>query len=69
MNNIKTRSTITCPACGFQRNEVMPVNSCQYFWQCPDCNDLIKPKKADCCVYCSYGDVNCPPVQQDRSCC
>lgn len=23
----------------------------------------------DCCVYCSYGSVKCPPIQAQRSCC
>ena len=22
----------------------------------------------DCCVFCSYGDVKCPPIQQGERC-
>ncbi|MHA2389931.1 MAG: GDCCVxC domain-containing (seleno)protein, partial [Candidatus Hodarchaeales archaeon] len=22
------------------------------------------PKQGDCCVFCSYGDVKCPPMQE-----
>lgn len=29
----------------------------------------FKAEKGDCCVYCSYGEVKCPPVQQGTSCC
>jgi hypothetical protein len=28
---------------------------------------LLKPKSGDCCVFCSYGDVPCPPIQEARS--
>ncbi|MGE0674778.1 MAG: GDCCVxC domain-containing (seleno)protein, partial [Methylibium sp.] len=24
------------------------------------------PKSGDCCVYCSYGTVPCPPIQAQR---
>ncbi|WP_321163938.1 GDCCVxC domain-containing (seleno)protein, partial [Idiomarina zobellii] len=30
---------------------------------------LLKPLKGDCCVYCSYGTVKCPPIQEGQSCC
>ena len=25
-------------------------------------------KKVDCCVYCSYGNIKCPPVQKGECC-
>jgi hypothetical protein len=27
-------STLVCPACGATRTETMPVDSCQYFYEC-----------------------------------
>ena len=30
---------------------------------------VLKPLKGDCCVFCSYGTVKCPPIQQGQSCC
>jgi hypothetical protein len=27
-----------------------------------------KPKPGDCCVFCSYGSVPCPPMQEGKSC-
>jgi uncharacterized protein (DUF4415 family) len=30
---------------------------------------LLKPKPGDCCVFCSYGDVPCPPIQEARASC
>jgi hypothetical protein len=26
----------------------------------------LRPKAGDCCVFCSYGTVPCPPVQEVR---
>lgn len=56
-------SKITCPNCGHQKEEIMPTDACQYFYECEDCHQLMKPKYGDCCVYCSYGSEKCPPVQ------
>jgi hypothetical protein len=64
---IELRSTLTCPACGHQATETMPTDSCQYFYECTSCGALLKPKAGDCCVFCSFGSVPCPPVQQERS--
>jgi phage terminase large subunit GpA-like protein len=57
-------STVTCPACGRRTEAEMPADACQFFWQCPGCGTVLRPKAGDCCVFCSYGDVPCPPVQQ-----
>jgi len=57
-------STLTCPHCSFQKQETMPTDSCQFFWECPECKQLHKPLEGDCCVFCSYGDVPCPPIQE-----
>nr|WP_083921062.1 GDCCVxC domain-containing (seleno)protein [Hahella ganghwensis] len=56
-------SEITCPKCGFKKLETMPTDACQWFYQCEQCQTLLKPKTGDCCVYCSYGSVPCPPIQ------
>ena len=66
---IITESIITCPQCGYQKKEVMPVNACQYFYECENCKAIIKPLPGDCCVYCSCGTVKCPPMQTNTSCC
>lgn len=66
---IETRSVITCPHCGFRQEEEMPTNACQFFYQCSQCNTVIRPKEGDCCVYCSYGTVQCPPMQAGTACC
>jgi hypothetical protein len=62
-------STLTCPKCGEKSKEKMPTDSCQYYYECSFCGVLLKPKIGDCCVYCSYGDIPCPPIQQEKGCC
>jgi hypothetical protein len=64
---IDLRSTITCPACGHQAVETMPMESCRYFYECKGCGALLKPNAGDCCVFCSFGSVPCPPVQEAAS--
>ena len=60
-------SELTCPFCGFKKKEIMPTNACQFFYECTNCEKLLKPNKGDCCVFCSYGTVMCPPVQEKGS--
>lgn len=67
--SIILNSVITCPNCGHKKEEVMPTDACQYFYDCENCKAVLKPKDGDCCVFCSYGTVKCPPIQQGVSCC
>ncbi|MCZ7656242.1 MAG: hypothetical protein M5R42_21245 [Rhodocyclaceae bacterium] len=65
-------SVITCPECGHARTEVMPTDACQWFYECVNCRRVLRPKKGDCCVFCSYGTVPCPPIQlhgRNGDCC
>lgn len=66
---VELLSTITCPNCRFQKKETMPTNACQFFYECENCKSLLKPKDGDCCVYCSYGTIKCPPIQLNENCC
>lgn len=69
MSSILLHSVLTCPHCGFRKEEVMPVDACQYFYECGMCKTLLRPNPGDCCVFCSFGTVKCPPVQAERACC
>ncbi len=62
-------STITCPNCQHKKQEKMPIDACQFFYECETCKQIIKPKQGDCCVYCSYGSVKCPSIQLGVDCC
>lgn len=63
---IAYKCNIKCPRCSFTILETMPADACQYFYDCRGCGRLIRPWIGDCCVYCSHGDVPCPPVQAAR---
>ncbi len=67
MSKTVLRSTIRCPECGHEKTETMPTDACQWFYECENCHALLKPKAGDCCVFCSYGDVPCPPIQQEQA--
>ncbi len=69
MSGLILESTITCPHCGHAATETMPTDACLFFYECNRCRELLKPKPGDCCVFCSYGSVPCPPIQQQKSCC
>jgi predicted ferric reductase len=66
---VELETVITCPECGHKKTEMMPTNSCQYFYECENCKKVLKPLQGDCCVYCSYGSVKCPPTQAGDKCC
>lgn len=68
-NKITLTSTITCPNCGHQKEETMPKEACQFFYECESCRQVLKPENGDCCVYCSYGSEKCPSIQEGNNCC
>jgi len=63
MKNITTKSKIKCPYCGFESEEEMPLYYSVYFYECRACKKILKLKEGECCVFCSYGSVKCPPKQ------
>jgi len=63
------QSVITCPKCGAVKEETMPTDACAFFYKCESCSAELKQKEGECCVYCSYGSVPCPPIQMEKGCC
>ncbi|MEM9840360.1 MAG: GDCCVxC domain-containing (seleno)protein [Pseudomonadota bacterium] len=68
MTDVKLTSTLTCPTCGHQSTDEMPTDACQFFYDCKGCGKVLRPNKGDCCVYCSFGDTPCPPIQEGQCC-
>lgn len=60
---IVLESVITCPRCYWSTTETMPLDACLYLYHCARCGFEMRPKPGDCCVFCSYGSIPCPPVQ------
>jgi hypothetical protein len=69
MAGLVLQSTLTCPHCGRRMLETMPLDACVFFHPCSGCSAMLHPRPGDCCVFCSHGDVACPPIQQNRACC
>ncbi|PCJ40167.1 MAG: hypothetical protein COA71_11705 [SAR86 cluster bacterium] len=65
---IKLESTLECPNCHSRKKEIMPTDNCLFFYECKKCNTRLTPKKGDCCVFCSYASVPCPPIQEGACC-
>jgi len=63
---VQLQSIITCPRCQHQTDETMPTDACVYVYECKACGATMKPIKGACCVFCSYGSIACPPVQEER---
>lgn len=63
MTEISYEATVTCPKCGYSRKETMPSNSCLVVYKCKKCGFVMTPKEGDCCIFCSYADKKCPPMQ------
>lgn len=68
-DGLKLSSVLTCPRCGSSAEEQMPTDACTFFYPCTGCGALLRPEAGDCCVFCSYGTVPCPPVQRHGRCC
>lgn len=66
---IALQTELTCPVCGHVARETMPTETCQFFYACPGCGEILRPKAGDCCVFCSYATVPCPPIQAGEGCC
>lgn len=66
---LKLNSVLTCPECGHKKEEKMPTNACQFFYECENCKVILRPNEGDCCVFCSFGTEKCPPIQEKKSCC
>ncbi len=66
MDDVISKSELTCPKCGYREVLDMPVDACLWFYECAGCHVLLKPAHGDCCVFCSYGSTPCPPIQLQK---
>jgi hypothetical protein len=69
MSKIILESKLSCPECAFEKIEVMPTDACMFYYECTSCKKLLRPLSGDCCVFCSYGSIKCPPIQDGNNCC
>ncbi|WP_370622950.1 GDCCVxC domain-containing (seleno)protein [Polynucleobacter sp. MWH-Berg-3C6] len=61
----KQQSTITCPYCRASESLEIPIGSSQHLYRCRACSSILKPKSGDCCIFCSFGDLDCSSAEQN----
>jgi hypothetical protein len=50
MSDTILESLWTCPQCGFARQETMPTDACQFYYECSNCKVLLRPNSESCCA-------------------
>ena len=63
---MQLQSIITCPQCGFSKEEIMTTETCRFLYRCTHCHAILRPEPGDCCVFCSYDSMKCPSKQLDK---
>ena len=53
----------------FPKLEALPTEVCQIRYECTNCGVALYPEGDDCCVFCTYGDFECPSIQEGKVCC
>jgi hypothetical protein len=56
-------SIVTCPHCSRKKEETMPQDRCVIAYTCTGCGEVLRPRRGDCCIFCSYGSAPCPSKQ------
>ena len=63
---LERESVITCPECGSEAEEELHGDGPRVQYECLSCGVVLRPRRGEHCVFCSYGDVPCLPVQEAR---
>jgi hypothetical protein len=46
MSDVVLESTLSCPECSHAKEETMPTDSCQWFYECEACKTVLRPLPA-----------------------
>jgi hypothetical protein len=68
MGAVVLESVITCPNCRHSESETMPTDRCLVVYECTRCKVLLRPYPGECCVFCSFGSMQCPSMQTGFLC-
>ncbi len=49
--NVRLKSVMTWPKCGYRKEETMPMNACLFFDDCSGCGARLKQTAGNCCVF------------------
>jgi hypothetical protein len=61
--DVITQSVVTCPRCDVGTEMEMPTDACLIVFECESCRAVLRPNPGDCCIFCSFASIKCPPVQ------
>lgn len=61
----KIVGNVICPQCKHKQSLELPRSSCQVFYKCRGCNQIISARKS-CCIFCDYGDKKCPVAKTHK---
>jgi hypothetical protein len=59
------KGILTCPECKKKHEVTVRDNVCMNMYQCDKCKTMLKAKKG-CCVFCDYGDTQCPVAPHEE---
>jgi cytochrome c biogenesis protein CcdA len=67
--NENRSAELTCPECEHETTITVPKDSCQAFYECSGCGEVVStPQDSDdCCVVCAYADTDCLPAGSNQS--
>lgn len=63
-DQVSFKTRITCRNCGATEDITMHSSLPERSFTCKKCTTVLLAHSDECCVYCSYGSVQCPPVQE-----
>ena len=61
----KQYSTITCPHCSATETLEITKGYSLHLYRCFACGGILKPKSGDCCIFCSFSDLDCSSAEQN----
>ena len=63
-HEINLKTVITCQSCGMAEEIMMHPKLPEQKFVCKKCSAELLAQAGECCVFCSYGSVKCPPIQE-----
>ena len=60
---MQLKSTLKCPNCGHTEQVTMPLDYCQFSYDCKSCHEIMKAKQGIAVCFVD-GDVPCPSAQK-----
>lgn len=62
---VERESVITCPECGAEAEEELHEGR-HAMYECLVCGAVLRPRRGEHCVFCSYGSARCLEAQRER---